>query len=276
MSPKTASSCARTNAGGSSWIAVTPTCSAPSARRARTLPYTPAAANAFRSAWMPAPPPESDVAIVSARGNHIALPSPVLTGSGSTGVISAARRGTPVRRTLPSSPWSACPPTPSPRRATPRMLELHRAAARPTCSSSASPASTRHRCGSPGYEVTVVEPDPAYRARARRARRRRARAGSAARLRRGRRAGGRRPDGHRRSDGRSSWRRMEPSWSLTSSRARSSRTSATEAARAARTRPLPDGPHPKLAAALAAASAIDAALRAPGRGVGRGARAAST
>ena len=32
------------------------------------VPYAPAAANAFRSAWMPAPPPESDVAIVSARG----------------------------------------------------------------------------------------------------------------------------------------------------------------------------------------------------------------
>ena len=53
-----------------------PACSAPSARRARTIPYTPAAANAFRSAWMPAPPPESDVAIVSARAT-IPLPTPV-------------------------------------------------------------------------------------------------------------------------------------------------------------------------------------------------------
>ena len=32
------------------------------------VPWQPAAANAFRSAWMPAPPPESDVAIVSALG----------------------------------------------------------------------------------------------------------------------------------------------------------------------------------------------------------------
>jgi hypothetical protein len=32
------------------------------------MPWQPVAANAFRSAWMPAPPPESDVAIVSARG----------------------------------------------------------------------------------------------------------------------------------------------------------------------------------------------------------------
>ena len=37
---------------------------------------------------MPAPPPESDPAIVRQRGT-IQLPSPVLTGSGSTGVISA-------------------------------------------------------------------------------------------------------------------------------------------------------------------------------------------
>src|SRR4051812_31479540 len=32
------------------------------------IPWTPAAANAFRSAWMPAPPPESEPAIESTRG----------------------------------------------------------------------------------------------------------------------------------------------------------------------------------------------------------------
>ena len=32
------------------------------------MPYTPSALNVLRSAWMPAPPPESDPAIVSARG----------------------------------------------------------------------------------------------------------------------------------------------------------------------------------------------------------------
>ena len=31
------------------------------------MPCTPQRANAFRSAWMPAPPPESDEAMVSAR-----------------------------------------------------------------------------------------------------------------------------------------------------------------------------------------------------------------
>src|SRR4051812_13571546 len=32
------------------------------------IPWTPAAANAFRSAWIPAPPPESEPAIASTRG----------------------------------------------------------------------------------------------------------------------------------------------------------------------------------------------------------------
>src|SRR5919197_3202227 len=32
------------------------------------IPHTPSRANVFRSAWMPAPPPESEPAMVSARG----------------------------------------------------------------------------------------------------------------------------------------------------------------------------------------------------------------
>jgi hypothetical protein len=32
------------------------------------MPWQPSAANAFRSAWIPAPPPESEVAIVRHRG----------------------------------------------------------------------------------------------------------------------------------------------------------------------------------------------------------------
>src|SRR5439155_18781508 len=35
------------------------------------MPYTPRALNVFRSAWMPAPPPESDPAMVSARGTSV-------------------------------------------------------------------------------------------------------------------------------------------------------------------------------------------------------------
>ena len=34
------------------------------------IPWQPAAANAFRSAWIPAPPPESDPAIVRQRGTN--------------------------------------------------------------------------------------------------------------------------------------------------------------------------------------------------------------
>src|SRR5205823_1794256 len=45
-------------------------------------PWQPMRANAFRSAWIPAPPPESDVAIVKQRGVN-SLPSPALPGSGS-------------------------------------------------------------------------------------------------------------------------------------------------------------------------------------------------
>src|SRR5205823_3994359 len=60
------------------------------------MPYTPAAAKAFRSAWTPAPPLESEPAIVKHLGTT-ALPSPVRTGSGSTGVISAPE-GTPERQ----------------------------------------------------------------------------------------------------------------------------------------------------------------------------------
>jgi hypothetical protein len=67
MSSKTASSWARTKAVGSSWTAVTAVVFC-AVRATMTLePWQPAAANAFRSAWMPAPPPESDVAIVRQR-----------------------------------------------------------------------------------------------------------------------------------------------------------------------------------------------------------------
>src|SRR4051794_41597056 len=52
------------------------------------MPWQPAAAKALRSAWIPAPPPESEPAIVRHLGTN-SLPSPALTGSGSTGVISA-------------------------------------------------------------------------------------------------------------------------------------------------------------------------------------------
>ena len=57
MSEKTASSCATTNSGGSSWIAVTAVVFCAVSATSTDIPCAPAAANAFRSAWMPAPPP---------------------------------------------------------------------------------------------------------------------------------------------------------------------------------------------------------------------------
>ena len=67
MSSKTASSWACANAGGAldgrdgrrAW-AVSATIA--------LMPWQPSAANAFRSAWIPAPPPESEVAMVRQRG----------------------------------------------------------------------------------------------------------------------------------------------------------------------------------------------------------------
>ena len=75
MSPATASSCARTNHGGTSWTAVTSRVFCAVRATIADMPWTPAAANAFRSAWIPAPPPESEPAIVMQRGTN-ALPSP--------------------------------------------------------------------------------------------------------------------------------------------------------------------------------------------------------
>ena len=68
MSSKTASSCARTNSGGTSCTSVTPTVFCAVSATIAVIPWQPAAANAFRSAWMPAPPPESEPAIVRQRG----------------------------------------------------------------------------------------------------------------------------------------------------------------------------------------------------------------
>ena len=76
MSSKTASSCAPTKPGGSSWTAVTPDVFCAVSATIALMPWQPAAANAFRSAWMPAPPPESEPAIVRQRGTSHFLPSP--------------------------------------------------------------------------------------------------------------------------------------------------------------------------------------------------------
>ncbi len=63
------------NSSGSSCTAVTATVLCAVSATSALEPWHPAAANAFRSAWIPAPPPESDVAIVKQRGTT-GLPSP--------------------------------------------------------------------------------------------------------------------------------------------------------------------------------------------------------
>ena len=65
MSPATASICAVTMSAATADTAVTPTVFWAVMAVMALVPYTPSAANVFRSAWMPAPPPESLPAIVS-------------------------------------------------------------------------------------------------------------------------------------------------------------------------------------------------------------------
>src|SRR5579875_3181754 len=66
MSRATARTCARIIAGETLSIASTPTVLYAVIAVIAVMPWTPHAANAFRSAWIPAPPPESEPAIVSA------------------------------------------------------------------------------------------------------------------------------------------------------------------------------------------------------------------
>ena len=70
-SPSTASICSATNSGGRLWTPVTPTEFCAVTAVSTDMPNVRNAENVFRSAWMPAPPPESDPAIVSALGTPI-------------------------------------------------------------------------------------------------------------------------------------------------------------------------------------------------------------
>ena len=67
-SPPIASICAMTSSVDTASQAVTPRVFWAVTAVTAQVPYTPHAANVFRSAWMPAPPPESLPAIVSAVG----------------------------------------------------------------------------------------------------------------------------------------------------------------------------------------------------------------
>ena len=80
MSSTTASICALTSRGFSAKTWVTPTVFCAVIAVIAVIPCTPHAENAFRSAWMPAPPPESDPAIDRTRG--IRLIGPQASGLG--------------------------------------------------------------------------------------------------------------------------------------------------------------------------------------------------
>src|SRR5580704_5859958 len=69
MSSWTARTWAKMISGGIAWTAVTPTVFCAVIAVIAVIPCTPQAANALRSAWMPAPPPESLPAIESTLGS---------------------------------------------------------------------------------------------------------------------------------------------------------------------------------------------------------------
>ena len=92
MSETTARTCARIVAGGTGWISLTPSVFCAVTAVIALVPCTPQRANAFRSAWMPAPPPESDPAIVSATGvPALGLAPCIAQEAGAAGA--SARRG---------------------------------------------------------------------------------------------------------------------------------------------------------------------------------------
>src|SRR6266508_2118109 len=68
MSSKRTSSWSRMKSRGASWTARTSVVDCAVSATITLMPWQPRRAKAFRSAWMPAPPPESDVAIVRQRG----------------------------------------------------------------------------------------------------------------------------------------------------------------------------------------------------------------
>ena len=68
MSASTARTCASTISAGTICTAVTPIVLCAVIAVIAVIPCTPQRANAFKSAWMPAPPPESDPAIESTLG----------------------------------------------------------------------------------------------------------------------------------------------------------------------------------------------------------------
>ena len=102
MSLATARTWATMISGGIAWIAVTPSVFWAVIAVIAVIPCAPHAANAFRSAWMPAPPPESEPAIESTRGMDTT--TRVLRGPSTLGISPVLRDGY-----LPDHPITALP-----------------------------------------------------------------------------------------------------------------------------------------------------------------------
>ena len=73
MSSATARTCSTMNAPGTGWTPVTPTVFCAVSAVSAVMPWTPQRANALRSAWIPAPPPESEPAIESTAGGRFGM-----------------------------------------------------------------------------------------------------------------------------------------------------------------------------------------------------------
>src|SRR3954453_14880121 len=99
MSSATARTCSTMNSPGTGWIAVTPTVLCAVSAVIAVIPCTPQRAKAFRSAWIPAPPPESEPAIESTAGTRrgIRIRLGPTVGARSTAVVSGFCPMAPLR-----------------------------------------------------------------------------------------------------------------------------------------------------------------------------------
>ena len=93
-SSATAATCARMTSAGTGEIARTSTVFCAVIAVMAVVPWTPAAANALRSAWIPAPPPESEPAMDSTTG--------IEREAGTPPIIGAPAPGPPCGRTAPT------------------------------------------------------------------------------------------------------------------------------------------------------------------------------
>ena len=74
MSVATWRTCSTMKSGGVAWTPLTPVVFCAVSAVIAVIPWTPQRANAFRSAWMPAPPPESEPAIERTAGMRRVMP----------------------------------------------------------------------------------------------------------------------------------------------------------------------------------------------------------